>query len=390
MHPLCVGAIMGEKRIDCLDGIRGLAIFMVLVWHYFTCQIQPEPGSWLAKLKLVSSLTWSGVDLFFVLSGFLIVGILLDNRGADNFFRVFYLRRVCRIFPLYFLLLLLFLIVPSLQVPTVSRAWLFDNPMPVWSYAMFVQNFFMGHSGSFGAHWLGVTWSLAVEEQFYLLVPALVFFLTRRSLFSLFCAFAIGAVLLRIAFPGFMAFVGTPWRADGLFSGGILAILVRHEPLMRVIRGHRSTIVFLLVVLSVGLLVMLQHPKRFGPLNHLWLSGLYSLLLLAVYTESSRVLTRIFESSALVALGKISYGLYMYHQAVSGLMHGWLRGAVPAIICWTDLGVTLLSFVAVLSISFLSYKYFEQPILKFGRRFFYTSSGGGAETEAVCRRENIR
>jgi len=97
------------KRIAQLDGIRGIAILLVLVWHYFSVQVHPDPGSTLSYIVRASSLAWSGVDLFFVLSGFLIAGILLDNRDTSNFFRIFYLRRVSRIFPLYFLLLGLFI-----------------------------------------------------------------------------------------------------------------------------------------------------------------------------------------------------------------------------------------------------------------------------------------
>jgi peptidoglycan/LPS O-acetylase OafA/YrhL len=98
------------KRISQLDGVRGIAILLVLVWHFFAAQIVvAEPAGILSYCKQALSLTWSGVDLFFVLSGFLIAGILLDHHNTSNYFRVFYLRRVCRIFPLYFLLLALFL-----------------------------------------------------------------------------------------------------------------------------------------------------------------------------------------------------------------------------------------------------------------------------------------
>src|SRR5688572_2235793 len=87
------------KRIQQLDGLRGVAILLVLVWHYLPCQIATDSTGFLLVLRRLFSLTWSGVDLFFVLSGFLITGILLDNRGASNLFRAFYFRRVCRIFP---------------------------------------------------------------------------------------------------------------------------------------------------------------------------------------------------------------------------------------------------------------------------------------------------
>src|SRR5262245_21475740 len=99
-----------DRRLPELDGIRGLAILMILIFHYEQLPLglpAPVPA---ISLKAMTFLTWSGVDLFFVLSGFLIAGLLIDNRGATNYFRVFYLRRVCRTFPLYALLLATFLV----------------------------------------------------------------------------------------------------------------------------------------------------------------------------------------------------------------------------------------------------------------------------------------
>jgi len=151
------------KRISQLDGVRGVAILLVLVYHYFTCQIVAEPGTLLSYLNRATSLTWSGVDLFFVLSGFLIAGILLDHRDTANYFRVFYLRRACRILPLHVLLLGLFVCFLATPMAVSPRfEWVFGQPFPLVSYATFTQNILMGIRGDFGPHWLGVTWSLAV------------------------------------------------------------------------------------------------------------------------------------------------------------------------------------------------------------------------------------
>src|SRR5438309_218918 len=121
------------KRLTQLDGIRGLAILLILAWHFVAIQIQAEPGTLPWYLRRALGLTWSGVDLFFVLSGFLIAGILLDQRNATNFFKVFYFRRVCRIFPLYFLVLLLFILVIAIvDLPSKEFRWLFGDPMPLW------------------------------------------------------------------------------------------------------------------------------------------------------------------------------------------------------------------------------------------------------------------
>jgi Acyltransferase family len=98
------------SRLRQLDGLRGCAIIFVLLWHYVVCQLNAPPGTFLHTAKSWLSFTWSGVDLFFVLSGFLITGILLDNANAANYFRTFYIRRACRILPVYMLLLLAFVI----------------------------------------------------------------------------------------------------------------------------------------------------------------------------------------------------------------------------------------------------------------------------------------
>ena len=147
------------KRIKELDGLRGIAILLVILWHY--CAVQIEPGNSVALefLSRLLSTTWSGVDLFFVLSGFLIVGILVDAKGSPTYFKTFYIRRMCRILPLYYLMVVLFVLLPKIGLS--GNDWLFARDLPLLSYFTLTQNFFM-HNGGFGSNWLGVTWSLAI------------------------------------------------------------------------------------------------------------------------------------------------------------------------------------------------------------------------------------
>jgi peptidoglycan/LPS O-acetylase OafA/YrhL len=116
------------ERMPELDGIRGLAIVLVLVWHYFVSALRVASATPLAYIQKAMWLSWSGVDLFFVLSGFLIGGILMDNRNAQNYFSVFYVRRTCRIFPLYFAALALFWLCRAFASP--AFAWVFDKSLP--------------------------------------------------------------------------------------------------------------------------------------------------------------------------------------------------------------------------------------------------------------------
>ena len=156
-------------RIPELDGLRGLAILSVLFWHYGH-YYAPAPGSIGAWLPPLLRLAWSGVDLFFVLSGFLIGGILIANRKASNYWRVFYVRRACRIFPLYFVVLAAFVLATATITPQPSN-WLLKQEPPFWNYPLFLQNLAWLARSSFGSDFLGPTWSLAVEEQFYLVLP---------------------------------------------------------------------------------------------------------------------------------------------------------------------------------------------------------------------------
>ncbi len=143
-QPNAVGNLnFREARLPELDGICGCAILVVLLWHYVACQISATEGPAYA-VKTALSWAWSGVDLFFVLSGFLIAGILMDNRDASNYFRVFYFRRICRIFPLYYLLLGVYFVLTDLGFNrSVSFDWVAGDLLPLWSYATFTQNILM-------------------------------------------------------------------------------------------------------------------------------------------------------------------------------------------------------------------------------------------------------
>lgn len=373
-----------------LDGVRGVAILLVLVWHYVRCQIPYTPKSLSLYVAEALSTTWSGVDLFFVLSGFLIAGILLDHRNTSNFFRVFYLRRVCRILPLYFLLFGLFLCLmatPLFNAPAFR--WLFRAPLPLWSYASFTQNFFMGARRSFGPMWLGITWSLAIEEQFYLFIPLLVYVLPRRAFAYVLIAGILAAPIIRCASPGFHAIVYTPWRADSLFSGALLAVLVRWHPFVSAMRQYRRFPLLLLVCFFLGTVVLTFEPGSFGDFHYFWLAGLYSAFVLVAFLGSEPVLTRVLASPVLVWFGQLSYGIYMFHQAISGLIHGLLRHSPPYIHTLYDAGVTLLALCLTLVLATLSYHFFERPLLRFGHRFQYLPGNqGDSAWEALPDRPN--
>ena len=367
--------IDSEQRFVELDGLRGFAILLVLIWHYVHAQLRVAPDSPLVYLKQAIGSTWSGVDLFFVLSGFLITGILLDNRDRRNYFRVFYLRRACRIFPVYYLNLAMFFVLMLLGLNEVAPfGRLFrTGEVPLWSYAVYLQNVYMGMHTSFGPEWLAVSWSLAVEEQFYLLFPLVVRIMPASRLPFVFLWFIIMAIYLRSSLPGFTAFINTPWRADSLMIGAMSAWFVRQPGFLSHVVRHRYLVFGLFGLLLAGALVTNVSPNRpFSlPFTYLWLALLYAMLMLICISFRNSFIAGIFRNRVLIWLGSISYGVYLFHQPVSGIVHGLLRHGPPYIVFWSDVPVTLLALCITLGLAHLSYHYFEKRILRYGRSRSY-------------------
>ncbi|MBU6326388.1 MAG: acyltransferase [Verrucomicrobia bacterium] len=360
------------SRIPELDGIRGLAILMVLIWHYFSCQLHRDAGIWVSYARRLLYLTGTGVDLFFVLSGFLIVGILLDQRGSQHALRTFYLRRACRIFPLYFLLIILFIALDHPEWWALeSYEWLFGNPMPLWAYATFNQNILMGLRESLGANFLAVTWSLAVEEQFYLIIPWIVLWVSRRNLAWLFLAALICVPLLRITIAGFHAYINTPWRADAMVAGGLLAILARSSVLIERIRANRRWLTTGTILLLAVVPVVIVFPGCLGGWTQSWLAATYAALILIATSGTHPLVSEWLSHPGLLKLGQLSYGIYMFHQPASGWLHGWIRQQAPKISDPLDAAITLLALVLTFAVAWISYRFFESPILRFGHRFQY-------------------
>lgn len=381
-HPAPARPVVG--RIAELDGVRGMAMLLVIVWHYFAVTVQTQPGSLAAYGMKMLSLTWAGVDLFFVLSGFLIGGILLDNRTAPNFFQAFYVRRFCRIFPLYYLMFGLFL--AALAAGWAAKgggfAWLFGDPLPLWSYATYLQNFTSAISGSHGPHWMGITWSLAIEEQFYVVLPLLVRFVPARALPWLLAVLVLGAPLLRGALflwhphAGLPGYVLLPARWDALFLGVLGAWALRRDDARIWLAAHTKVIRALVVVCTLVTLGLLAKSQSIGSagmsfFGHTVLAFMSLGLVLLSLLSREGVVATIFRQPGLVWLGTVSYGVYLFHQPVHGLMHVALRNQAPQIAGWADAGVTLLALAGTLGLAVVSWRYFERPIVQLGQRVNY-------------------
>src|SRR5579859_2743785 len=186
-----------RERIPELDGLRGLAILLVIICHYFANSEHAQLGFFWHHFFSALTACWSGVDLFFILSGFLIGGILLGSRQSPRYFSTFYMRRVHRILPVYYGWILLYvLIFGGIRLLTPNSGIVnATDLLPVPYYALFLQNSFGGFT-PLEWKWFAVTWSLAVEEQFYLFAPLLVRWISESRLIILIVGTTILAPLL--------------------------------------------------------------------------------------------------------------------------------------------------------------------------------------------------
>lgn len=380
-------------RVPELDGIRGLAICMVVFHHYAMCAAYPRGSQIAAFIERTFALSWTGVDLFFVLSGFLIGGILMDNRSTENYFRTFYIRRACRIFPLYFVWLMLAAVLPLGLSAFSSQDWfspIFSDQPPWWSHVLFIQNLFVAKTGIYGGIFLGGTWSLAVEEQFYLVLPLLVWLLPARKLPLLLVALIFTAPLLRLLLccwsPHYpqAAYQSMPCRSDALLLGGLCAWLVRQAESLRWLRNNQRFLNAVFALLLAGAIVInfwFDSRSNFAMVffGYSWLALLYAVLLLLAFTgEPGGIIRRWFRSRPLGVMGTIAYGIYILHQPIISLVHGLIRHQAVQYHCWQDVSLTLLALGLTLGGATLSWVYFEKPLILWGHSFTYRKTSSAS------------
>ena len=227
----------GERRIVALDGLRGVAVLMVMAFHFHQFGAGPSVVQVDVAADKVLGAGWAGVELFFVLSGFFITGILLALKdGRGGYFGTFYSRRVLRIFPLYFVFLIMMLIaLPAIGAFGGSELERLRDAGP-WQL-LFAQNIWILAADAQSVNPYGTVhlWSLAVEEQFYLVWPLAVLLLGKRGLVALCVALVVMSPLLRLAMLStdahpFAVYVFSPVRADALAVGALLAVIATRCP----------------------------------------------------------------------------------------------------------------------------------------------------------------
>ena len=372
-------------RIPELDGLRGVAIAMVLFFHYFFLTTPAVPGSPLAYLLAAGRLAWSGVDLFFVLSGFLIGGILIDARHSHNYFSVFYTRRFFRIIPIYTLLLTTFYLFSIIASgPLAGKfSWIRKDELPWYPHILFLQNIWMAFRNSAGTvYGLAVTWSLAVEEQFYLTLPLVVRFISFPWLVPALLTGAILAPACRIGFymlwPGhaYSWFALMPCRADALLLGVLGALALRNENyrLRLTFSGRLLSIVILM--LAFGMIFLTKYaPSVTSPLmlsvGFSWLAVFYLSVLLYALTQQNSLISWVLRWKLLRWLGAIAYGTYLFHEFVLGVVFGLFRSHTPTILTLEDVGLSLGALALTILLCSLSWNYFEQSLVSIGHRTDY-------------------
>jgi peptidoglycan/LPS O-acetylase OafA/YrhL len=373
-------------RIRALDGLRGLAILLVFVTHAVALPLHPASRLDQA-VRTWAHAGWTGADLFFVISGFLITGILLDARGRPRWLRNFFVRRALRIFPLYFGALAVVIgLATILHATSAPLVLLRANQAWYWTYTVNILGALTHGQGTppYGGH----AWSLSIEEQFYLLWPFVVWRVPRRRLLTV----VVGVMLAGLAFRTWLvwhdpvgnanaAFLATPGRLDGLMVGSALAVLSRGAGGLASIeaaaRPVLASAVFLLLWLGI-----VRHGFENAPRDPVMAIASYplvalgwgALLVLALRAPNGR-LARALGAPALARWGKYSYGVYLLHLPLVGLLMSYLplygqqapllAGSRTPIIVVLAAGLAFVSYW----LAALSYHAYERRFLALKRNF---------------------
>lgn len=365
-----------SDRIPELDAVRGIAVMLVIVSHAFaTAGIREE--HWIAKLASYGS---SGVDLFFVLSGFLITGILLNTARLPGYFRNFYTKRALRIWPLYFLLLLVsFELVPLLihyfHLATSELALLESKSKLV--YILLLQNLWYPPAPGAAPILLAVTWSLAIEEQFYIVWPWLVLLCSRKKL-----AYILGTLLFlspwirlwatRHGVSGYAIYAMTWFRLDALSLGALIAVWTKSD-FFSPSRMKWLSLTALMAGVPASLWLLGARPE---PLLSLRYSALAlasaGLMTFAIWCwQTNSIFGRPLRGNYLRYIGKVSYCLYLVHLPVYYFLASRLARKYIGSGVITVIPVMVLGFVVSLGIASLSWSMFESQILKLKSKLEY-------------------
>jgi peptidoglycan/LPS O-acetylase OafA/YrhL len=369
-----IRAFDASRHILELDGLRGLAILWVILHNTnrFTAV-----GGWVWPFAVLAHAGWLGVQLFFVLSGFLITNNLLSSRGAENYYGAFFGRRMLRIFPLYYLtLVFFFLLLPALA--PLSREVL-QSYRYQWSFWLFLNNWLQGTGRTI--LWFPHYWSLAIEEQFYLVWPFVVARLANRRLLHLCVTLLVLAPILRTAMIVFDApwesvYMFTYCRMDALALGALLALLVRCNR-TTFLNTHAAAVFWSMAAVFLAV-AAITHGYSAEDAATMTFGYTVAALAMAVATfiaidDSSAKTARMFRAvlrfAPLRSVGKYSYAMYLVHIPLSI----WLNDRLLAILEPAGASLPVLFSLLLMLLSYclaiLSYHLFEKHFLRMKRYF---------------------
>jgi peptidoglycan/LPS O-acetylase OafA/YrhL len=374
-----------SDRIPELDGLRGLAILLVMFYHIIQLANDLTNSTFLRSLDKLVAMGWVGVDIFFVLSGFLITSILLRTKQNKGYFTKFYARRILRIFPLYYIIItIIFVVVPLFDLSNASSlraVWLWHytftsnwgnafNLIPIWFY-------------------IGPTWSLAIEEQFYLLWPSVVYLSNRRKLFFLSVSIIALSLVIRLVLLKFV--VGWPivlrfiyfssfTRLDGLCVGALIAIAFQYEHWKQNL--HRfawpvlgisiTGIVACAITGSVSPFVRNFYLDSWGYTFLAFAAG--ALIVLVTTLPDHNIIRRLFRNRIFTFLGKYSYSMYLIHVPIIYVLWNYMTGigrkSAQAWITFVGLSFGLIILGAI-----ITWHLVEKPMLNLKIYFEYEKPG---------------
>ncbi len=344
-----------------LDGLRGIAILMVMV-HRMYPRLDGTP--WPIEAG------WAGVDLFFVISGFLIAGILIDTRSDPGYFKNFYARRVLRIFPLFYLLVGGMLI----AFPLLGQAgFLEQSGSPLW-YLFHLGNIPESLFGKDPPYWLAPVWSLAIEEQFYLTFPLLVHRVDPKRLARWLAVIAVFSVVMRFVTTAIapdqerIQYLFTLCRLDTIALGCLLAVFVRSELYARLRPRLTSLLVPVIAVAGVILVItQLDRTTYFGrTLGYSVVAIAFVSLVLLVLEHRGKVATAVLRAKPLPYMGKLCFGLYLLHRPADTIVGGL---AAKAGLDTESLLLLPVKIAVAVLLATVSWRLLESPFLRLKDRF---------------------
>jgi peptidoglycan/LPS O-acetylase OafA/YrhL len=372
------------ERMADLDGLRALAILLVLTCHFISPCFPSE------IIRKIASFGWCGVDLFFVLSGFLIGGILLDHHDSINYYRVFYVRRFFRIIPLYLLILVPLVLITAFGLQRHFGAHGLGDVGwgTVIIYLTFQQNALQALSRIPG--YLGPAWSLAIEEQFYLLLPPFVRNVRRCALVRLLIVAVLLAPMARVACLLFttelsqgaaLAHLLLPCRWDALLPGVLIACGMRDERFCAALAARRTLVRTVWAVLAIGLIGFAAWDSDlasvFGLITgYTWIAFFFACTLLLSRSNERGILRHLLSRPIWRPLATISYGLYLFQGPTMAVREAVVERLGYSHIGWRTSGIYTLFLGLTFILAFVSWRFFEKPILELSYRRQRFRKGG--------------